>query len=369
VDSVAEHNPSDLRSANRPDRAKSPEIDEDVTGKELDRGTSRELDSLDERNRPWVAKHLVMAGRLLEIDPQLSFEHALAASRRGGRLGCVREAVGLTAYAAGHYADALREFRTYRRITGDNTHLPEMVDSERALGRHSKALELAGEVDLKALERAIRVELVMVLSGVHRDLGDIDTALSVLQVPELDRNRGFSFSPRLFRAYADVLEGAGRSSEARDWRNQARVAERALGIGEFADPEIVDFGVEEETRPERHPRARDLVPPGTADEGTDQDTETARSGEDGSEDGRSEADHPVGDERDERDESDESDDDGRVADDSRGDVADVVTPGEDLPSEQGGQSDAGPRLDRDLPSEQGAQPDTGRNGDRDPQGD
>ncbi len=254
------HNPSDLRSANRPDRAKSPEIDEDVTGKELDRATHRELDSLDERNRPWVAKHLVMAGRLLDIDPPLAFEHALAASRRGGRLGCVREAVGLTAYGAGEFAEALREFRTYRRITGDNTHLPEMVDSERALGRHDKGLELAAEVDHGSLDRAVRVELVMVLSGIHRDLGDAGAALSVLQIPELDRNRGFTFSPRLFRAYADALEESGRPDEAGAWRRQALVAERALGIGDFADPEIVDLGLDDEPS-ERRPRARDLVPP------------------------------------------------------------------------------------------------------------
>ncbi|MGM7667588.1 hypothetical protein [Microbacterium sp. A93] len=259
-DRPATHNPSDLRSANRPDRAKSPEIDEDITGKELDRATSRELDSLDERNRPWVARHLVMAGRLLDLDPQLAFEHALAASRRGGRLGCVREAVGLTAYGAGEYAEALREFRTYRRITGDNTHLPEMVDSERALGRHDKALELAADVDHSTLDKAIRAELVMVLSGLHRDLGDLDAALSVLQVPELDRNRGFSFSPRLFRAYADVLSEAGRQQEAKAWQRQASVAERALGTGAFEEPEIVDFGLDDEPE-ERRPRARDLVPP------------------------------------------------------------------------------------------------------------
>ncbi|MFC4370920.1 tetratricopeptide repeat protein [Citricoccus nitrophenolicus] len=261
------HNPSDLRSANRPDRAKSPEIDDDITGKELDRATSRELDSLDERNRPWVARHLVMAGRLLDIDPQLAFEHALAASRRGGRLGCVREAVGLTAYGAGEYAEALREFRTYRRITGDNTHVPEMVDSERALGRHEKALELAGEVDHASLDKAIRAELVMVLSGIHRDLGDPEAALAVLRVPELDRNRGFSFSPRLFRAYADALEESGRHEEASAWQRQAVVAERALGTGDFEEPEIVDFGVDDEAdspRPERRPRARDLVPPASA---------------------------------------------------------------------------------------------------------
>ncbi|REE03424.1 hypothetical protein LG293_15760 [Citricoccus nitrophenolicus] len=257
------HNPGDLRSSNRPDRAKSPEIDEDVTGKELDRATSRELDTLDERNRPWVARHLVMAGRLLDIDPQLAFEHALAASRRGGRLGCVREAVGLTAYGAGQYAEALREFRTYRRITGDNTHLPEMVDSERALGRLDKALELAGDVDHASLEKAIRAELAMVLSGIHRDQGDIDSALAALRVPELDRHRGFSFSPRLFRAYADVLTEAGRGEEAKAWRRQASVADRALGIGAFEDPEIIDFGLDDDGSEDR-PRARDLVPPGVS---------------------------------------------------------------------------------------------------------
>lgn len=259
-DRPAVHNPSDLRSANRPDRAKSPEIDDDITGKELDRATSRELDTLDERNRPWVARHLVMAGRLLDLDPQLAFEHALAASRRGGRLGCVREAVGLTAYGAGEYSEALREFRTYRRITGDNTHLPEMVDSERALGRHDKALELAADVDHSTLDKAIRVELVMVLSGIHRDLGDLEAALSVLQIPELDRNRGFAFSPRLFRAYADALSEAGRPEDAKTWQRQALVAERALGTGDFAEPEIVDFGLDDEVE-ERRPRARDLVPP------------------------------------------------------------------------------------------------------------
>lgn len=237
-----------------------------MTGKELDRATSRELDTLDERNRPWVARHLVMAGRLLDIDPQLAFEHALAASRRGGRLGCVREAVGLTAYGAGQYAEALREFRTYRRITGDNTHLPEMVDSERALGRHDKALELAGDVDHTTLEKSIRAELAMVLSGIHRDVGDIDSALTVLQIPELDRRRGFSFSPRLFRAYAEVLTEAGRGEEATAWRRQASVAERALGIGDFEDPEIIDFGLDDDGSEDR-PRARDLVPPGASTDG------------------------------------------------------------------------------------------------------
>lgn len=219
----------------------------------------------------------MMAGRLLEIDPELAFEHALAASRRGGRLGCVREAVGITAYAAGEYAEALREFRTYRRITGDNTHLPLMVDSERALGRHRKALELAAEVDPATLEKVVRVELAMVISGIHQDLGDGHQALKALEIPELNPHRGFSYSPRLFSAYADALRFAGRQQDAEMWDRRAAVAEEALGVGAFAEPEIVDFGLDDEQE-DRRPRAKDLVPPGQSRERRRSDREGRPAG-------------------------------------------------------------------------------------------
>ncbi|MGO1184240.1 MAG: hypothetical protein ACTHZ5_13400 [Micrococcaceae bacterium] len=251
-------NPRDLRSANRSDRGRSPDIDEDITGKELDRPVLREIGSLDEKNQPWVAKHLVMAGRLLNIDPQLAFEHALAASRRGGRIGCVREAVALTAYAAGDYAEALREFRTYRRITGDQQHLAAIVDCERALGRPEKALESAAEADLTKLSSAGRVDLALVLSGIHDDLGDFSSALAALEIPELNPKRAFPYSPALFSSYADALDAAGRGSESERWRRLALAADEALGQGFFAEPEIVDFDGEPN---QEHPRARDIIPP------------------------------------------------------------------------------------------------------------
>lgn len=251
------HNPRDLRAANRVDQERSPDIDHDVTGKELDRGTLKEIGGLDERPAEWVAKHLVMAGRYLEDDPALAFQHALAASRKGGRLSRVREAVALTAYAAGEYGDALREFRTYRRMTGDDTHIAAQVDSERALGRLDKALQLAAEVDPAELSREARVELVMVVSGVHEDLGDLQGAHDALQIPELDRRRGYPFSPRLFQRQADVLAALGRREEARLWARSVRVAEKALGIGGFAEPEIMDIEVEPAEEPDRGARAGD----------------------------------------------------------------------------------------------------------------
>ncbi|QQE48538.1 hypothetical protein I6H91_10415 [Micrococcus luteus] len=246
------HNPGDLRAANRADQERSPDIDPDVTGQELDRGTLKEINGLDERPASWVAKHLVMAGRYLDVDPALAFQHALAASRKGGRLSRVREAVALTAYAAGEYADALREFRTYRRMTGDDTHIAAQVDSERALGRTEKALQLVAEVDASRLDRATRAELAMVVSGIREDAGDLQGAHEALQIPELDRRRGYPFSPRLFQRQADVLLALGRREEARLWARAVRVAEKALGVGGFADPEIIDV----DTEPVEDPRDR-----------------------------------------------------------------------------------------------------------------
>ncbi|MGJ3192874.1 hypothetical protein [Paenarthrobacter sp. FR1] len=239
-------NAKDIRSANRPDRERSPEIDEDVTGKELDRATGHQIKTLEEQSAGWVAKHLVMAGRLIDIEPELAFQHALAASRRGGRLSAVREAVGLTAYAAGHYGEALREFRTYRRISGSNVHLPVMADCERGLGRPDRALDMVRSPEAQDLDAPGKVELAIVASGARADLKQLDAAVSELEIPQLDINRAFSYSPRLFRAYAEALSAVGRNEEADKWARQALVAENALGVGDFAEPEILDLGWDEQ---------------------------------------------------------------------------------------------------------------------------
>ncbi|MGO4385147.1 hypothetical protein [Specibacter sp. RAF43] len=250
-------NAGDLRSSNRPDRDRSPEIDRDVTGEELDKVTRAQLRILDSRNNEWVSKHLVMAGRLIDFEPELAFEHALAASRRGGRLACVREAVAMTAYAAGNYAEALRELRTYRRISGSNVHLPLMADCERGLGRPDRALDLIKSEDASSLDLAGKVELAIVESGARGDLGDYDAALSALEIPQLDINRAFSFSPRLFRAYGIALRAAGRKAEAKTWEHRAGVAEEALGIEDDTDSLIIDLGADDdEDGVEVRPRTR-----------------------------------------------------------------------------------------------------------------
>ena len=257
-------NARDLRSANRPDRERSPQIDDDVTGKELDRATQHQIRTLEENSAEWVARHLVMAGRLVDDEPELAFQHALAASRRGGRLAAVREAVGLTAYAAGHYGEALREFRTYRRISGSNMHLPVMADCERGLGRPDRALEMARSEEAKDLDAPGKAELAIVAAGARTDLGQLDAAVSELEIAQLDINRAFSYSPRLFRAYAEALAAVGRAAEAEKWQRQAVVAENALGLDVSEDPDIIDLGWDEEEEAREEQQQRRLLAEQTA---------------------------------------------------------------------------------------------------------
>lgn len=221
--------------------------------------TRAQVRNLEERSAEWVAKHLVMAGRLIDFEPELAFQHALAASRRGGRLAAVREAVGLTAYAAGHYGEALREFRTFRRISGSNVHLPVMADCERGLGRPDRALDLARSEEAESLDAAGKAELAMVVSGARADLGQLDAAVAALEIPQLDLHRAFSFSPRLFRAYADALDAVGRSDESGKWRRQAGVAEKALGLDDDLEPDIVDLGEDDEPAPVVVPKVGDVL--------------------------------------------------------------------------------------------------------------
>jgi tetratricopeptide (TPR) repeat protein len=166
-----------------------------------------------------------MTGYLIDDDPDTAYEHAKAARRTAARVASVREACGLAAYAAGHYAEALTELRTARRMSGLQTHLPVMADCERGLGRPERALALASSADVAALDPEGRLEMRIVASGARRDLGQFDAAVLTLQVRELDAPDVHPWTPRLRYAYADALLSAGRTDEAIDWFRRAADAD------------------------------------------------------------------------------------------------------------------------------------------------
>ena len=187
--------------------------------KGLPRSVRAELRSLSAEHAEVVGAHLLMAGQLIDSDPELAYAHAEAARRRAARLPITREATGETAYAAGHYDIALNEFRALRRMSGSTEYLPAMADCERALGRPQAALRLVKEGLAANPDAGQLVELRLVEAGVRVDSGQTAEALRLLRT-EIERigARGSKLArARLRFGYADLLEATGDLELAERW--------------------------------------------------------------------------------------------------------------------------------------------------------
>ncbi|WP_084489368.1 tetratricopeptide repeat protein, partial [Nocardia niwae] len=201
----------------RPPRPEEPDLPDEVQATDLDSAVRRDLLSLDKGNAETVARHLVMAVRLLDDDPGLALAHARAARQRAGRIAVVRETAGVVAYHAGEWAEALSELRTARRMSGGSGLLAVMADCERGLGRPERAIELGRSEEARALRGDDAAELRIVVAGARMDLGQYDQAVVTLQTSDLDPSRTGSAAARLFYAYADALVAAGRTDEGLTW--------------------------------------------------------------------------------------------------------------------------------------------------------
>jgi len=218
-----EHPRPAAREAPRPGLARKPDeppVPEDVDTRVLHRSVRAELRGLPKELGDIVAAHLVVAGQLIDDDPELAYAHAEAARRRAARLPIVREAAAETAYAAGRYDVALSEFRALRRMTGVDDYLPVMADCERALGRPDAALKLAKQARGLTLDPSLRAEMIMVEAGARSDLGQVAEALRILRAAVSGSSR--SDFPRLAAArlrfaYADALARNGSADLSREW--------------------------------------------------------------------------------------------------------------------------------------------------------
>ncbi|WP_240930476.1 hypothetical protein [Isoptericola sp. BMS4] len=213
---------------------------------QLSRDTRARMRGLTKENAERVGLHLVMAGRLLDTDPERAYEHAQAAVRRGGRIDVVREAAGIAAYRTGRFAEALRELRTVRRLNGSSEHLPLMADAERGLGRPERAIALAASEEARTLDAEGRTELAIVVSGARSDLGEHEAALTVLdRIPAAERTG--ELGVRVLQARAVALEQAGRADEAAAVLAgiDPDVLDRAAGVS--LDDDVVVYDVYDES--------------------------------------------------------------------------------------------------------------------------
>ncbi|UOY02661.1 hypothetical protein [Blastococcus sp. PRF04-17] len=224
---------------------RGPEIPEGVDPRDLDPAVRGALRGLDPRNAQTVAAHLVAAGTLLDDDPAEALAHARAARDRASRIAAVREAVGVAAYHAGDYAEAAREIRAYRRMSGDQGYRAVLADCERALGRPDVALRLVAEALAGDVDADERAELRLVEAGARMDLGETAAARLVLeaelggrpdpsQLRDQDQGR-----LRVASAYAGLLRSQGEEDRADEWLGAIAAADPDAALGA-----VDDLGVE-----------------------------------------------------------------------------------------------------------------------------
>jgi 23S rRNA pseudouridine2605 synthase len=258
-----------------------PALPDDIKASDLDKAARGELRTLTKENADAVARHLVAASRVIEDDPAEALRHALAAGRRAGRVAVVRESVAIAAYAAGDFALALRELRTFRRISGSDDQIALMVDSERGVGRPDRALEVGRSVDRATLPVEAQVGLAIAMSGARLDLEDPSAALDELERSPMDLQRIHEWSPSLFSAFATVNEELGNTEDAARWRTRAASADRVLSD---VDAEQDSITIETElTQPDEPDELADPVEPepddasGRVPDGPDEATPSAAS--------------------------------------------------------------------------------------------
>jgi tetratricopeptide (TPR) repeat protein len=211
------------------------------------------LRGLDPRNADKVAAHLVAAGTLVDDDPAAALAHARAARDRASRVAAVREAVGVAAYHAGDYAEAAREIRAYRRMSGDQGYRAVLADCERALGRPDVALRLVAEALAQSPDAEEAVELHIVEAGARLDLGEEAAARLILEAalggrPDPTTLAGADTARlRVALAYADLLSAEGEDAAATEWLTAIAAADPEDVVGavdrlgiEFTDLEDDD---------------------------------------------------------------------------------------------------------------------------------
>ncbi len=223
-DGGREQRPRAPRSADQV-RYDGPPIPDDITGRELDKSVRQQLRTLPEKLAARVARHLVAAGRLIDVDPEVAYQHTLAARSRAARLAVVREASAEAAYAAGHYQEALTEFRAVRRMSGNAAFLPVIADCERALGRPERALKIAQEPAINQLSAADRAEMLIVAAGARLDMGQPEAAVLLLEAAARGSRTRSAPAARMRYAYAEALLAAGRASDALEWFHRAAASD------------------------------------------------------------------------------------------------------------------------------------------------
>lgn len=124
------------------------------------------------------------------------------------RSSTVRELLGLAAYNTGAWEEALRELRTFRRITGDVIHMAVEMDCLRALNRGgdvTKTWELLNDLEPKSVSHEARVVYASYLldAGRPRDAWTVIKPGRLIAAPSAGELRRWFVAARVAIAAGD----------------------------------------------------------------------------------------------------------------------------------------------------------------------
>ena len=103
------------------------------------------------------------------------------------RASAIRELLGLSAYRAGLWEEALRELRTFRRLAGDTTHMAVEMDALRALGKPDDVHKTWHELQRLGGSPASIKEARVVYGAFLIDQGDARAAWTVTEPKRISK--------------------------------------------------------------------------------------------------------------------------------------------------------------------------------------
>jgi tetratricopeptide (TPR) repeat protein len=131
------------------------------------------------------------------------------------RSSTIREMLGLSAYRSGNWDEALRELRTFRRLTGDLIHYPVEMDSLRGLGRDDDVIKAWESLQGYDISATINHEARVVYASFLLDQGRARDAWPVIKPSRLVATPTQGELRRWFVAARVALEAGDKEAARR----------------------------------------------------------------------------------------------------------------------------------------------------------
>jgi len=137
------------------------------------------------------------------------------AKKLSPRSSVVRELLGLSAYRSGNWEEALRELRTFRRITGDLMHMPVEMDCLRALKRPEDVTKTWERLQSHDVSPAVNHEARVVYASFLLDQGKPREAWPIIKPGRLIASPSEAEQRRWYVAARVAMEAGDKDAARR----------------------------------------------------------------------------------------------------------------------------------------------------------